>query len=111
MGGVVVDCKVVGKRIRSVREAKNVSQEDLAAMIDSSSVHVSNIERGQKVPKLDKFVAIANALEVSADLLLIDVIDSSSDGVAKEINYLISDLPKREQLRVLNIVRAFVKEE
>ncbi len=106
-----MDCKLVGKRIRSVRESKNISQEDLAAMIDSSSVHISNIERGLKVPKLDKFVAIANALEVSADLLLIDVVDSTSDGVAKEINYLIADLSKREQLKLLNMVRAYVKDE
>lgn len=35
---------------------------------------MSVIERGVKVPKLDTFVAIANALDVSADTLLIDVV-------------------------------------
>ena len=37
---------------------------------------MSVIERGLKVTKLDTFVAIANALDVSADTLLIDVVDN-----------------------------------
>lgn len=36
-------------------------------MVDLSPTHVSVIERGLKAAKLDTFVAIANALEVSAD--------------------------------------------
>ena len=68
-----MDLKVVGQRIKEAREAKNLTQEELAALVDLSSTHVSVIERGLKVTKLDTFVAIANALDVSADTLLVDV--------------------------------------
>ena len=44
--------------------------------LNLSPTHVSVIERGLKVTKLDTFVAIANALDVSADTLLIDVVDN-----------------------------------
>lgn len=101
-----MDLKVVGQRIRSARESKNLSQEDLAALVDLSPTYISVIERGVKVTKLDKFVAIANALEVSADSLLIDVVDHSVAGVTNELYDIISQLPKQEQRRILNAIKA-----
>ena len=61
-----------------------------------------------KVTKLDTFVAIANALDVSADTLLIDVVAHSVTGVTNELSGMIEKLPKNEQKRVLNAVRALV---
>ena len=107
-GGVAMDFTKVGYRIKLAREAKNLSQEDLAALIDLSPTHISVIERGKKATRLDKFVAIANVLEVSADSLLIDVVDHSVTGVTNELSELISDQPKELQLRILNAVRAFI---
>ncbi len=105
-----MDSKLVGQRIKSVREAKNLSQEDLAALVDLSPTHISVIERGVKVTKLDTFVAIANALEVSADSLLIDVVEHSVSGVTNELYSKISGLPKKEQRRIINVVQAFIEE-
>ena len=45
---------------------------------------------GLKAVKLDKFVAIANALDVSADRLLVDVVTRSVDGVANELSQEVS---------------------
>lgn len=103
-----MDFTKVGYRIKLAREAKNLSQEDLAALVDLSPTHISVIERGKKATRLDKFVAIANVLEVSADSLLIDVVDHSVTGVTNELSELISDQPKELQLRILNAVRAFI---
>ena len=65
-----MDAKAVGQRIKAAREKKSMTQEDLAARINISPTHVSVIERGTKIPRIDTFVAIANVLEVSADELL-----------------------------------------
>ena len=53
-----MDLKAVGQRIKMAREAKGLTQEDLAAMVELSPTHVSVIERGLKAAKLDTFVAI-----------------------------------------------------
>ena len=103
-----MDLKAVGQRIKAAREAKNLTQEELAALVNLSTTHVSVIERGLKVTKLDTFVAIANALDVSADALLIDVETHSVTGVTKELSDMIEKLPKDEQKRILNAVRALV---
>lgn len=78
------------------------------AEVIASTTHVSVIERGLKVTKLDTFVAIANALDISADALLIDVVTHSVTGVTNELSEMIEKLPKNEQKRILNAVRAFV---
>ena len=106
-----MDLQVVGQRIKMAREAKNLSQEDLASMVDLSPTHISVIERGVKTTKLDTFVAIANALEVSADALLIDVVEHSVLGVTNELYDMISGISKKDQKRVLNAVRAFIMED
>ena len=74
-----MDLKAVGLRIKQAREAKNLTQENLAALVDLSPTHISVIERGMKTVRLDKFIAIANALDVSADSLLVDVVTHSVD--------------------------------
>ena len=48
-----MDAKAVGQRIKTAREKKNMTQEDLAALVDISPTHVSVIERGSKIPRLD----------------------------------------------------------
>lgn len=85
-----MDLKAVGQRIKEAREAKGFTQEDLASIVDLSPTHVSVIERGLKVAKLDTFVAIANALDVSADSLLIDVVTQSTNGVTNDLSELLS---------------------
>lgn len=103
-GGETMDAKAVGQRIKAAREKKNLTQEDLAALIDISPTHVSVIERGTKIPRMDTFVAIANVLEVSADSLLIDVVDHATIGVASELSAAINSLPHDEKMRILKVV-------
>lgn len=103
-----MDAKAVGQRIKSAREKKNMTQEDLAARIDISPTHVSVIERGTKIPRVDTFVSIANVLGVSADELLVDVVDRASVGVASELSAAIEALPHEEKMRVLKVVSALI---
>ena len=58
-----MDLRIIGCRIKEIREKKNLTQEELADLAEISPTHISVIERGVKVPKLDTFIAIANALE------------------------------------------------
>lgn len=103
-----MDAKAVGQRIKTAREKKNMTQEDLAALVDISPTHVSVIERGSKIPRLDTFVAIANVLEVSADSLLVDVVDHATKSVASELSAAIEDLPRDEKMRVLKVISALL---
>ena len=104
-----MDLSAIGSRIKAARERKHLTQEDLAAIVDLSPTHISVIERGVKPPKLETFVNIANALGVSADMLLQDVVDHSEEGVSSSLVADIMKLPPNERSRIINVVRALTE--
>lgn len=104
-----MDLSPVGSRIKAAREKKKLTQEELAEMVDLSPAHISVIERGVKPPKLETFVRIANALDVSADSLLVDVVENSTKGIACELYDYMSTLSKKEREKVLTVVRVMTE--
>lgn len=100
--------KAIGQRIKKAREKTHLTQEQLAELVDLSPMHISVIERGAKPPKLETLVNIANALGVSADTLLQDVINNRTKAVSSEAADLLGQLSAEEQRRVLSALRAYV---
>lgn len=105
-----MDAKAVGRRIKAAREAQGLTQEELAARVNISTTHMSVIERGLKVPRLDTFVAIANALGLSADALLVDVVDGSTAGLECELSATLQGLPRPRRLHVLKVLAALLEQ-
>ena len=101
----------IGKRIRKYREAKGWRQEDFAERIGLSVTYTGKIERGEKVPKLETFITIANALGVSADLLLADVLSTGYNVKSSEMTEEISSLSPSERDRIYSVVNAMIKFE
>ena len=99
----------IGKRIQEARKARGLTQAELSQLVDITPKYLSNIECGAKVPRLETFIAIANALGVSADELLVDVVDHATSGVASELSAAIEDLPHDEKMRILKAVSALVE--
>ena len=92
-----MNAKTVGQRIKAGREKKDLPQDALAALMDISTTHMSVMERGVKIPRLDTLVGIANALEVSSDALLMDEVEHATTGVTSELSSIIADLPHDEK--------------
>jgi len=105
-----MDQEALGKRIKAAREKKNMTQEELAAAVDYGVGHMSVIERGVKPPKLDKLVAIANALGVGTDELLQDNLDSAVLLQASELSEKIRALSPEKQRKVMNILNTVITE-
>lgn len=104
-----MDMIAIGSRIKEAREQAHLTQEELAEIVDISPTHMSVIERGVKTPKLDTFVKIANALHLSADALLQDVVTPVTDSITAELSVRIGRLPQKEQNRILNAIRALTE--
>ena len=104
-----MDQVAIGARIKAARERGHLTQEQLAEIIDISPTHMSVIERGVKTPKLDTFVRIANALGVSTDALLQDVVVPANESILAELSVRIGRLPQKDQERILNAIRALTE--
>lgn len=62
--------KDLGQKISALRKTKNLSQEELAEKLGVSRQAISKWERNESLPDVYNLVNIADALEVSLDLLI-----------------------------------------
>ena len=104
-----MDQKAIGKRIKSAREKKGLTQEQLAEQVNLSPMHISVIERGNKLPRLETLIKIANVLDVSADTLLQDVVNNQIKLHTSEASNLIAQLYREDQRRVLAALHSFLE--
>ena len=65
-----MDYYAIGQRIRKIRKARGISQEQLAEQIGISTTHMSHIETGNTKLSLPVFVDLSTTLEVRSDELL-----------------------------------------
>jgi transcriptional regulator with XRE-family HTH domain len=62
--------QVLGRALRTAREARTLSQDALAHSTGYSRNYIGQIERGEKNPSLRTILDLADALEVSAASLI-----------------------------------------
>lgn len=98
-----MDFKETGRRIKIARENAELTQDDLARAVGCTPQHISAIERGLKTPRLDTFIAIANATHTSADYLLGDLLEQDCE-LDRRLSLTISSLPAEMQTRVMQII-------
>ena len=97
---------LIGLRIKHYRTERNISQEDLGDIVGISTRHIINIENGNKGPSLTLLVAIANALDVSADDLLLDNLSRYGELSEVEIYNLMLDCNKTEKAILTKSLRS-----
>ena len=61
--------RLLGERIREIRKAKGLSQEDLAHQAEVDRSYMGCIERGQRNPSLRTLCVIATTLDVDVGAL------------------------------------------
>ncbi len=89
-----LDYAAMGKRIKRLRREQRLSQERLAELIDVSTPHMSNIENGKTKFSLQVLIDLANALNTTPDVLLLDQMKSQDKTrcmVIEEIDRELSD--------------------
>lgn len=69
--------KVFGERLRDVRLANNISQEELAHRAGLDRTYISSCERGRRNASLETIVRLAIALGVAPSELLLGLEQSA----------------------------------
>lgn len=101
--------ELIGARIRSLREAKGMTQEKLAEVMDINSKYLSNIERGKENPTLDMLIKFAEALKVE----MWEMFDFGHEVGLKELRESLNKFSKEtdeDKMRLLvKVARAVVR--
>lgn len=106
---MAVDYVKMGRIMKQKRELLEMSQEQLGSITLTSNVHISNIESGARAPSLDLFVEIANALELSADDLLVNSLKVSSSIAGQDVHAIFQGCNHDEKEMLIRIAQ-FIKE-
>lgn len=105
-----MDAVKVGERLRAARKARGLTQSELSQLVDLTPKYISNLECGFKCPKLETFVAIANALNCDANTLLVDVLDTTISEDSSRISERMARLPITDQRKLLRLFNIMIEE-
>jgi transcriptional regulator with XRE-family HTH domain len=65
----------LGRRVRSVRRYRDITQEQLATLVGTSRARVSDVERGRLNITLDTLFKLSRALDIEPWALFTDRVD------------------------------------
>ena len=97
--------ETIGKQVRRLRKERGWSREYLAEKVNISVNFLGQFERGEKSVRLETFIAIANALEVSADTLLLGVVEQSCASKCSALEEKLKDLTGSDREKMLEILQ------
>lgn len=106
-----MDLSGIGKQIREARLQKSWNQDQLAEKTNLSLAYIGMIERGEKIPKLETFIRIINTLEISADVVLQDVLVNGYQVRMSRYLEKMDQLSKEKRNDILEIVDVLLKKD
>ena len=100
----MVDYKDIGRRIRTARLAKSMTQEKLAEAVGVGVTHISHIETGNTIPSLQVLIDIINALDCSADELLCIEVKKARPQYNDWLGEILTDCSQQEIKLITDVV-------
>lgn len=101
--------KAAGKQIQLLRQRHNLTQKELAEIINSSQNYLSDVETGKKRPSLDYYITIANYFKVSLDQLFADELKMKKNIIIDSVVLKMGYMSDKEQKLVLEMVESIQK--
>ena len=101
-----MDYYAIGQRIRKIRKAHSLSQEQLAEQIGISTTHMSHIETGNTKLSLPVLVDISRALNVHTDDLLFDILESQEITASQEIYDILNSCTYQQTKVLAEIIKS-----
>ena len=105
--------KDIGNRIAEIRRQRGLNQDELAELSTLSRISIARYETGKFEPGAKALARIADALEVSTDVLLgrseeaeINEPEKPKTHEARIVSGAIDKMPKEQREQAENILRA-----
>ncbi len=101
---------LLGARIREIRKALGLTQEQLAVLVNIEQKHVSCIERGKNAPTIDRLQIISEVLNVPIKDFFdfTDKVDDDAAGVGG-IDEILKGLDEDKRKLADKIIRDIIK--
>lgn len=102
-----------GDNLKKIRTEKNISQGELAQILDMHATHLSRYERNVTAPSIEILKKIADKLEVSTDMLIYGSNEEKVKNSIKDNELLgmfnkVQNLDKSELSCVKSLLKAYI---
>ena len=103
--------KLIGERLRSYRNQKGWSQEELAEQAGLHATYIGQLERGEKNATIESVSKVACALGVSLSQLFENIsVDTARSDIPSQCYEIVQKQPLKDQkilFEILNSVIAY----
>lgn len=99
----------LGKNIRKHRKAAGMTQEELAECCECANSFIGLIERAKSIPSVETVVRIANALNVTVDMLLNESYVRPDLQYLQELESSIRSYPRAKRAQLVKSLHAYMK--
>lgn len=99
----------LGKNIRRMRQDKGWSQVQLSEQTGIRVGHISKLEQDEGDPKLSTLHKLIDALECSADSLLLDVSKMNRNAILKQTLERALNLPEANKAAIIEVVDGYCR--
>ncbi|HGL7927443.1 TPA: S24 family peptidase [Streptococcus pneumoniae] len=100
----------IGSKIKEFRLKRNLTQKELAKLVNVGDTTIANYEKGFRSPKKDTMFDLANAFNVSIDDLFPPIQKGSSSNTP-QIQTIYDELKPPRQAKVLNYANRQLNEQ
>lgn len=105
-----VQPKLFGKRVRSIRKAAKITQEDAAERARLNAKYLGEIERGEKRPSFDAILSLARALEASpAAFFEFDKEEGDERILRKKVETLVNKSSFQQLHQIHRVLKALLE--
>lgn len=89
----MITVKEISKKVKKYRQKKNLTQAQLAELVDISTIHLSHIETGSVSMSLDCLLKICEILDITPNHLLLSdfQIEKDSSLLSEQMRELTAD--------------------
>ena len=104
--------KKIGIRVKTARQNKGLTQEELAEQTNLSVSFISRLETGKVLPSLERLSFIADALDVGLEDLLCDSFKNRSQSMSpttREIVLLLESSPESYRQYILRMTQYLIR--
>ena len=102
--------ELFGRRLRSLREARSLTQQQLGEAAEVSYKYVGAIERGEENPSLRVLVSLASALDVELrDLFEFKHEETRPATLKKQLNRLLKEADVASLQQAVKLLRALIR--
>ena len=104
----MIDYKLIGERIKRVRNEKEMTQKTLAEKVGVSIAFLSRIERGSSQLNLKRLTQICNILDISEGSILNGASEGSNSYLEEDFVELLDKCTDKQKKMIYEVAKTII---